>query len=157
MSQETYLIGTCSLKLLHLRERMTVADRMLKEEVGRMLLALLKIEHLIFSEKRVGHFPSARPDLLFWEPRLCAFSNSEAHRWPTSFIAALRDKACEILQANGHEVDNLDLYAEEFDPVLSPQMRRDYLNVDRNTREVETYVRRLRAADALALFFPVWF
>ena len=52
-----------------------------------------------------------------------------AHPLPTSFIAALRDKACEILQAHGHEVDSLDLYAEKFDPVLSPQMRRDYLNV----------------------------
>ena len=80
-----------------------------------------------------------------------------AHPLPTSFIAALRDRVREVLQANGHEVDSLDLYAEKFDPVLSPQMLRDYLNVDSNTREVETYVRRLRAADALALFFPVWF
>jgi len=53
--EETYLIGTW-LELLHLRERITVADRMLEEEVGRMLLAPPKIEHLIFSEKRVGPF-----------------------------------------------------------------------------------------------------
>jgi putative NADPH-quinone reductase len=80
-----------------------------------------------------------------------------AHPSPTSFVAALRDGASQVLRANGHEVDSLDLYAEKFDPVLSRQMLRDYLNADSNTREVETYVRRLRAADALALFFPVWF
>ena len=80
-----------------------------------------------------------------------------AHPSPTSFIAALRDKASQVLQANGHQVDSLDLYAEKFDPVLSAQMLRDYLKVDSNTREVEAYVKRLRAADALALFFPVWF
>ena len=53
--EETYLIGTW-LELLHLRERITVADRMLEEEVGRMLLAPPKIEYLIFSEKRAGPF-----------------------------------------------------------------------------------------------------
>ena len=80
-----------------------------------------------------------------------------AHPWPTSFIAALRSKVIEALRSGGHEVDDLDLYAEKFDPVLSPQMFRDYIDVNANTREVDAYVRRLRAAEALVLVYPVWF
>ena len=34
---------------------------------------------------------------------------------------------------------------------------RSYVDVNLNTREVETYVERLRAAEALVLVFPVWF
>ncbi len=63
----------------------------------------------------------------------------------------------EALRAGGHQVDDLDLYAEKFDPVLSAEQMRSYVDVKLNTREVEAYVERLRAADALALVFPVWF
>jgi NAD(P)H dehydrogenase (quinone) len=80
-----------------------------------------------------------------------------AHPLETSFIAALHRCAVETLRAGGHEVDDLDLYAERFDPVLSPQQMRCYVDTERNTREVEPYVARLRAAEALVLVFPVWF
>ena len=63
----------------------------------------------------------------------------------------------QALRNGGHEVDDLDLYAEKFDPVLSAKQMRSYVDVKLNTREVEAYVERLRAADALALVFPVWF
>ena len=46
---------------------------------------------------------------------------------------------------------------KKFDPVLSAEQMRSYVDVTLNTREVEAYVERLRAADALALVFPVWF
>jgi putative NADPH-quinone reductase len=57
----------------------------------------------------------------------------------------------------GHDVDDLDLYAETFDPVLSAEQMMSYVDTSRNTREVEPYVARLRAAEALVLVFPVWF
>jgi NAD(P)H dehydrogenase (quinone) len=80
-----------------------------------------------------------------------------AHPLETSFVSAAHKRAVEALRALGHEVDDLDLYAEKFDPVLSPTQMRSYVDVPRNVQEVESYVRRLRAAQALVLVFPVWF
>jgi putative NADPH-quinone reductase len=80
-----------------------------------------------------------------------------AHPVATSFLGAAHRGIIEALEKGGHEVDDLDLYAEKFDPVLSENQMRCYVDVSRNAREVETYVERLRAARALALIFPVWF
>jgi NAD(P)H dehydrogenase (quinone) len=80
-----------------------------------------------------------------------------AHPLERSFIAALHARVVETLRGGGHIVDDLDLYAERFDPVMSREMLRCYVDTAVNTREVETYVARLRAAEALVLVFPVWF
>ena len=56
----------------------------------------------------------------------------------------------------GHEVDDCDLYAEGFDPVLSREERIGYHDLANNTRPVAGYVERLQAAEALVLCFPVW-
>lgn len=80
-----------------------------------------------------------------------------AHPLDTSYLAAVHRRAVEALRESGHEVDDLDLYAERFDPVLSPGQMRSYVEPNRNIREVEPYVARLRSADALAVVFPVWF
>lgn len=80
-----------------------------------------------------------------------------AHPVKTSFVSALHARAVETLRANGHEVDDLDLYAERFDPVLSAEQMRVYIDISRNTAEVGAHVERLRAAEALVLVFPVWF
>jgi NAD(P)H dehydrogenase (quinone) len=80
-----------------------------------------------------------------------------AHPLDASFVSAAHVRVVEALRAGGHEVDDLDLYAEQFDPVLSPRQMRSYVDVNLNTREVETYVARLRVAEALVLVFPVWF
>ena len=44
----------------------------------------------------------------------------------TSFGAALHTQIVETLQSRGHEIDDCDLYAESFDPVLSAQARTQY-------------------------------
>jgi NAD(P)H dehydrogenase (quinone) len=80
-----------------------------------------------------------------------------AHPVETSFVAALHARIVEILNSHGHEVDDLDLYAEKFDPVLSHQTLIDYLNTEANVAEVGPYVERLRAAEAVVLVFPVWY
>ncbi len=80
-----------------------------------------------------------------------------AHPLETSFLSAAHARAVETLRAGGHAVDDCDLYVEKFDPVLSPDQMRSYVDTKRNTQEVETYVERLRAAEALVLVFPVWF
>ena len=60
------------------------------------------------------------------------------------------------LQEAGHEVDDLDLYADGFDPVLSPEDRSIYHDPEINQRRIAPYVERLQAADALVLCHPVW-
>jgi putative NADPH-quinone reductase len=80
-----------------------------------------------------------------------------AHPLATSFLSAVHARIVDALATRGHEVDDLDLYAEKFDPVLSAEQMRSYVDTTRNTREVESYVARLKRADALALVFPVWF
>ena len=80
-----------------------------------------------------------------------------AHPLETSFVSALHGRTVEILRAGGHSVDDLDLYAEKFDPVMSREGLLRYVDTKTNTRGVEAYVQRLRAAEALVLVFPVWF
>jgi putative NADPH-quinone reductase len=80
-----------------------------------------------------------------------------AHPLETSFIATLHRRVVETLRRGGHQVDDLDLYAERFDPVMSRQTLVDYFDAARNCAEVAAYVERVRAAEALALIYPVWF
>jgi NAD(P)H dehydrogenase (quinone) len=80
-----------------------------------------------------------------------------AHPLETSFVSALHGRVVEILRARGYIVDDLDLYAEKFDPVMSREGLLHYVDTNANTREVEGYVQRLRAVDGLVLVFPVWF
>ena len=79
-----------------------------------------------------------------------------AHPVETSFGAALHRTVIDALKDAGHEVDDCDLYAEGFDPVLSRQERIDYHDVSINQRNVDSYVQRLLAAEALVLVYPVW-
>lgn len=78
------------------------------------------------------------------------------HPLPGSFHAAIRARAMAGLAVAQHEVDLLDLYAEKFDPVMSEAARRDYHDTSRNQAGLESYVARLRAAQALVVQFPVW-
>ena len=80
-----------------------------------------------------------------------------AHPLETSFVSALHARVVETLRTGGHAVDDLDLHAEKFDPVMSREQMRAYVDAKANTREVDAYVQRLRRAEALALVFPVWF
>ena len=79
-----------------------------------------------------------------------------AHPVETSFGAAVHRTLVGALTRRGHEIDDCDLNAEGFDPVMSRQDRLDYHDVSRNRARVGAYVERLLAADALALSFPVW-
>jgi NAD(P)H dehydrogenase (quinone) len=79
-----------------------------------------------------------------------------AHPVETSYNAALHQSTVAALKAGGHEVDDCDLYAEKFDPVMSRQERIDYHDEAINTFPVQGYVDRLRATEALVLCTPVW-
>jgi NAD(P)H dehydrogenase (quinone) len=79
-----------------------------------------------------------------------------AHPLPDSFAGAALARVRGALEAAGHTVDVLDLYAEGFDPRLSPEERRIYHDVPANRAPVADYVARLQSADALVLVFPAW-
>lgn len=79
-----------------------------------------------------------------------------AHPVETSYGAALHAAVLEGLAAGGHVVDDCDLYAEGFEPVLSRAERLLYHTVPDNRSGVADYVRRLTAAEAVVLVHPVW-
>lgn len=79
-----------------------------------------------------------------------------AHPCAESFSAALHETTVQALTKAGWEVDDCDLNAEGFSPVLTAEERRNYHNTEINTAPVQGYVDRLRAADAMVLVFPVW-
>ncbi|MEO0359835.1 MAG: NAD(P)H-dependent oxidoreductase, partial [Pseudomonadota bacterium] len=79
-----------------------------------------------------------------------------AHPCEESFSAALHGRTVRALTEAGWEVDDCDLNAEGFSPVLTAEERRGYHAVGANEGPVADYVARLRAADALVMVFPVW-
>ncbi len=79
-----------------------------------------------------------------------------AHPCADSFNAAVHDTVISTLDGRGWELDDCDLNAEGFEPVLTEAERRSYHNVPDNIAPVAAYVDRLRVAEALVLVFPVW-
>jgi putative NADPH-quinone reductase len=79
-----------------------------------------------------------------------------AHPNPESFGAALHEATVESLRKAGHAVDDCDLNAEGFQPVLTRQERVAYHDIPMNTDPVAGYVERLRRAEALVIVTPVW-
>lgn len=79
-----------------------------------------------------------------------------AHPLPDSFAASVAYTARQALEASGHVVDLLDLYAEDFDPRLSQAERSGYFDIPYDTSVVADIVARLQSADGLVLVFPQW-
>lgn len=79
-----------------------------------------------------------------------------AHPCPESFSAALHTTVVDTLKGKGWDVDDCDLNAEGFSPVLTEVERRDYHEEPANIEPVRDYVERLQAADAMVMVFPVW-
>jgi NAD(P)H dehydrogenase (quinone) len=79
-----------------------------------------------------------------------------AHPVETSFNAALHETVVQALRRAGHDVDDCDLYAEGFSPVLTREERLGYHEVPANRSPVDGYVERLLWAEALVICTPVW-
>ncbi len=79
-----------------------------------------------------------------------------AHPVATSFAGMLHKEIVEALRGGGHEADDCDLYAENFNPVMSPETYRNYLDMTANRTQARPYIDRLLAAEALILVSPVW-
>jgi NAD(P)H dehydrogenase (quinone) len=79
-----------------------------------------------------------------------------AHPLQDSYTFAVAEAARVALTANGHEIDWLDLYAEDFDPRLTASERSGYFDLPYDASAVAGHVARLEAADGLILVFPQW-
>jgi NAD(P)H dehydrogenase (quinone) len=79
-----------------------------------------------------------------------------AHPVETSFCSAVHARVVETLKSRGHDVDDCDLYAEDFDPRLSREERLIYHDIPANRVPVASYLDRLMTAEGLVLVFPVW-
>ena len=78
------------------------------------------------------------------------------HPVAESFAAAAHQTVLRTLAEAGHEVTDVDLYAENFDPVMRRQERLDYHNTARNERLVKRYDDQLAATEAIVLVYPAW-
>jgi NAD(P)H dehydrogenase (quinone) len=80
-----------------------------------------------------------------------------AHPVGSSFSSALHNCILDALAQSGHQVDDFDLYAEEFAPVLSHEERLSYgFNITQDKAVTEA-IRRLRACTGLVFVFPTWY
>jgi NAD(P)H dehydrogenase (quinone) len=73
-----------------------------------------------------------------------------------SFGAALHRRVIETLQSRHHLVDDCDLYADAFNPVMSRQERENYHDTTGNLSEIAPLAGRLTAAQGLVFVYPVW-
>jgi NAD(P)H dehydrogenase (quinone) len=92
-----------------------------------------------------------------------------AHPEPESFSTAQMRAAAQALRSSGYAVDVLDLYADDWRPVLD---HHEFASIDRPFKpqaeqmraaadgtlnaEVRSHLDRLLAADLLVLSFPMW-
>jgi NAD(P)H dehydrogenase (quinone) len=60
------------------------------------------------------------------------------------------------LRLTKHEVTNVDLYSEKFDPVLTKRERIDYYDTRRNTDLVRRYADQLAVAEGIIFVYPGW-
>ena len=80
-----------------------------------------------------------------------------AHPLEESYNRALCNAVLDTLKTKGHQPDLVDLYAENFNPVLSRDDRLKYHDVPGNiTPDLKPYVDRLMAAEAIVVVHPVW-
>lgn len=78
------------------------------------------------------------------------------HPVEDSFCAAVRDAALAAIQAKGCEARVLDLYAENFDPVMRPQERLTYNECAPQDPALQSHIEGLRWAEALVFVYPTW-
>ena len=79
-----------------------------------------------------------------------------AHPKPESFTGALLERFAAGLAQSGHQAEIADLYREDFDPCYSEEDFDNYRGKAPLAPDIVREQQRARGADALALFFPLW-
>ena len=78
------------------------------------------------------------------------------HPVAESFAAALRDATLKGLARAGHEVEVLDLYAMGFQPVLTAEEHRGYLEASGEKHPEPDHAKLIQWAEALLFVYPTW-
>lgn len=78
------------------------------------------------------------------------------HPYPDSLIGAARDRVRAGLDAAGHEVRVIDLYAEGFDPAFSAWERAHHHDSPDTKPAIAAHVAALRWCERLVLVYPTW-
>ncbi len=78
------------------------------------------------------------------------------HPVPESFCAAVRDAAIETIVEKGCEARIIDLYAENFDPVMSIDERRSYNECAPSDPALAIHIAHLAWAEAILFVYPTW-
>jgi NAD(P)H dehydrogenase (quinone) len=78
------------------------------------------------------------------------------HPLKDSLCWQLTDQVVDRLKKMGHEVTIEDLYAEQFNPVLTASERESYYSSSYDSADVSRQASRLLEAEALVLVFPTW-
>lgn len=79
------------------------------------------------------------------------------HPRTDSLTAHITKRYTSGLAEAGHQVEILDLYAENFNPLVLPEDEPDWDNPDKvYSEEVREEMKRIEANDALVFIFPVW-
>lgn len=78
------------------------------------------------------------------------------HPVPESYCASLRDAALEALANAGHETRLIDLYAEEFDPVMGCEERRTYNDHAPTDPALAPHIEALKWAQGMVFVYPTW-
>lgn len=78
------------------------------------------------------------------------------HPVPESFGAALRDAAAETLRGADHDLRLIDLYAENFNPVMCCEERRSYNERAPVDPALVPHIEAIRWAEAILFVYPTW-
>ena len=78
------------------------------------------------------------------------------HPDPGSFTAAILQTVLEVLEAAGAQIRIVDLYSEEFQPVLPGSELAGYLDTQNNRHPVDEHVTNIEWCDTLIFVYPTW-
>lgn len=78
------------------------------------------------------------------------------HPNETSFASTLHQTVLKALRSGGHEVTDLDLYADGFRPVMSRDERREYEDPAQYRAAVKKYALQLAETEAIVAVYPTW-
>ena len=100
----------------------------------------------------MGYFPHATVAALSTMKALIVFS----HPNPGSFNAHILSKVRATLADRGAETRLIDLYDEDFNPVMSREEREGYHTHAENELPVAEHLEDLRWCDTLIFIYPTW-
>ncbi|ADZ69227.1 NAD(P)H-dependent oxidoreductase [Polymorphum gilvum] len=78
------------------------------------------------------------------------------HPCAESFNAAVLRTVLASLEAAGHEIRLVDLYAEGFQPAMNAEERRGYHDHGSNVEPVRTHVENILWCEMLVFVYPTW-